>query len=89
MVTSGIQWVEFGKQPVIIGERINPTGKPKFKQALRDHDIPYVLREGIAQQDAGAHVLDVNVGLPEIDEPALMLPGGGRTPSRVFPAPAD
>lgn len=72
VVTSGIQWVEFGKQPVIIGERINPTGKPKFKQALRDHDIPYVLREGIAQQDAGAHVLDVNVGLPEIDEPALM-----------------
>ena len=72
LVTSGIQWVEFGKQPVIIGERINPTGKPKFKQALRDHDIPYVLREGIAQQDAGAHVLDVNVGLPEIDEPALM-----------------
>ena len=72
VVTSGIQWVEFGKQPVIIGERINPTGKPKFKQALRDHDIPYVLREGLAQQDAGAHVLDVNVGLPEIDEPALM-----------------
>lgn len=72
LVTSGIQWVEFGKQPVIIGERINPTGKPKFKQALRDHDIPYVLQEGIAQQDAGAHVLDVNVGLPEIDEPALM-----------------
>ena len=72
LVSSGIQWVEFGKQPVIIGERINPTGKAKFKQALRDHDIPYILREGIAQQDAGAHVLDVNVGLPEIDEPSLM-----------------
>ncbi|CCX39001.1 putative 5-methyltetrahydrofolate--homocysteine methyltransferase [Clostridium sp. CAG:1013] len=72
IVTSGLRWVEFGKTPVIIGERINPTGKPKFKQALRDHDIPYLLREGIAQQDAGAHVLDVNVGLPEIDEPALM-----------------
>ena len=72
LVTSGIRWVEFGAQPVIIGERINPTGKPKFKQALRDHDIPYLLREGIAQQDAGAHVLDVNVGLPEIDEPSLM-----------------
>lgn len=72
IVTSGIRWAEFGKEPVIIGERINPTGKPKFKQALRDHDIPYLLREGIAQQDAGAHVLDVNVGLPEIDEPALM-----------------
>lgn len=72
IVTSGIRWVEFGASPVIIGERINPTGKPKFKQALRDHDIPYLLREGIAQQDAGAHVLDVNVGLPEIDEPNLM-----------------
>ena len=72
VVTSGLRWVEFGREPVIIGERINPTGKPKFKQALRDHDIPYLLREGIAQQDAGAHVLDVNVGLPEIDEPALM-----------------
>ena len=72
VVTSGIQSVEFGGKPVIIGERINPTGKAKFKQALRDHDIPYVLREGIAQQDAGAHVLDVNVGLPEIDEPTLM-----------------
>ena len=72
IVTSGLRWVEFGKAPVIIGERINPTGKPKFKQALRDHDIPYLLREGIAQQDAGAHVLDVNVGLPEIDEPSLM-----------------
>lgn len=72
IVTSGSRSVEFGGRPVIIGERINPTGKAKFKQALRDHDIPYVLREGIAQQDAGAHVLDVNVGLPEIDEPALM-----------------
>lgn len=72
VITSGIQWVEFGTRPILIGERINPTGKPKFKQALRDHDIPYLLREGIAQQDAGAHVLDVNVGLPEIDEPALM-----------------
>ncbi|MGI6255596.1 MAG: homocysteine S-methyltransferase family protein [Acutalibacter sp.] len=72
VVTSGIRSVEFGGRPVIIGERINPTGKAKFKQALRDHDIPYVLREGIAQQDAGAHVLDVNVGLPEIDEPTLM-----------------
>ena len=72
IATSGSRSVEFGGRPVIIGERINPTGKAKFKQALRDHDIPYVLREGIAQQDAGAHVLDVNVGLPEIDEPALM-----------------
>ena len=64
--------VEFGSKPVIIGERINPTGKKKFKQALRDHDMEYILKEGVAQQDNGAHVLDVNVGLPEIDEPSMM-----------------
>ena len=59
-------------EPVIIGERINPTGKSRFKQALREGDMDYILREGIAQQKNGAHILDVNVGLPEIDEPALM-----------------
>ena len=64
--------VSFGQGPVLIGERINPTGKPKLKQALREKNIAYMLGEGIAQQDAGAHVLDVNVGLPEIDEPELM-----------------
>lgn len=72
VITSGSRSVEFGKYPVMIGERINPTGKSRFKQALREHDIPYLLSEGIAQQDAGAHVLDVNVGLPEIDESAMM-----------------
>jgi len=72
VVASGSRSVEFGKYPVMIGERINPTGKSRFKQALREHDIPYLLSEGIAQQDAGAHILDVNVGLPEIDEPAMM-----------------
>ncbi|MCH5353472.1 MAG: homocysteine S-methyltransferase family protein [Acutalibacter sp.] len=72
VITSGSRAVTFGDKPILIGERINPTGKPRFKQALREHDIPYLLREGIEQQDAGAHVLDVNVGLPEIDEPALM-----------------
>lgn len=56
----------------IIGERINPTGKKRFKQALKEHDLDYILREGIVQQDNGAHILDVNVGLPDIDEPALM-----------------
>ena len=64
--------VEIGKEPVIIGERINPTGKKKFKEALRNHDIEYIVREGIKQQDSGAHVLDVNVGLPEIDEVQMM-----------------
>lgn len=56
----------------IIGERINPTGKKKFKQALKEHDLDYILKEGIMQQDKGAHILDVNVGLPDIDEPAMM-----------------
>ena len=58
---------------MLIGERINPTGKKRFKQALRENDIDYILGEGLHQQDAGAHVLDVNVGLPEIDEPAMLL----------------
>lgn len=64
--------VILGDKPIIIGERINPTGKKKFKQALKEHDLDYILREGIAQQDAGAHILDVNVGLPDIDEVKMM-----------------
>ena len=61
-----------GQGPVIVGERINPTGKKKFKEALREGDINYILGEAFAQRDAGAHILDVNVGLPEIDECAMM-----------------
>ena len=72
VVSSFSQCVEIGEKPVIIGERINPTGKKKFKQALREGDIEYILREGLRQEDSGAHILDVNVGLPEIDEPAMM-----------------
>ena len=72
VISSYAQAVEIDKNPVLIGERINPTGKSKFKQALRDHNMEYILREGVAQQDNGAHVLDVNVGLPEIDEAAMM-----------------
>ena len=72
VVSSFSQCVEIGPLPVIIGERINPTGKKKFKQALRDNDIEYILREGLRQEDSGAHILDVNVGLPEIDEPSMM-----------------
>ncbi len=72
VVSSFSQAVEIGGRPVIIGERINPTGKKRFKQALRERDIDYILAEGLRQEDAGAHVLDVNVGLPEIDEPAMM-----------------
>ena len=72
VVTSFSQAVEIGPRPVIIGERINPTGKKKFKEALRRKDIEYILSEGLRQEDAGAHILDVNVGLPEIDEPEMM-----------------
>ncbi len=72
VVSSYSKAVVFGSKPVIIGERINPTGKSRFKQALREHDIPYLLREGVAQQQNGAHILDVNVGLPEIDEVSMM-----------------
>ncbi len=59
-------------EPVLIGERINPTGKKRFKEALRKADFDYILQQGIDQEEAGAHVLDVNVGLPEIDEPRMM-----------------
>ena len=72
VVSSYSRAVEIGKNPVLIGERINPTGKKRFKQALREHDIEYLLNEGFAQEEAGAHILDVNVGLPEINEPALL-----------------
>ncbi len=64
--------VELGHAPLIIGERLNPTGKAALKQALRAHDMDYLCREAIAQADNGAHILDVNVGLPEIDEPAML-----------------
>ena len=56
----------------LIGERINPTGKKRLKQALREGDFDYLVGEAAAQQEAGADVLDVNVGLPELDEPATL-----------------
>ena len=58
--------------PVVIGERINPTGKKRLKQALKEQDFDYILKEGIRQQELGAQILDVNVGLPDIDEMAMM-----------------
>lgn len=73
VITSYAAAVEIGIDPVVIGERINPTGKSKLKLALKNHDLEYLLREGITQQENGATVLDVNVGLPEIDEPAMMV----------------
>lgn len=71
-ISSYSKTVTFGEKPIIIGERINPTGKKLFKEALRNHDIGYIINEGIAQKDKGAHILDVNVGLPEIDENEMM-----------------
>ncbi len=56
----------------VVGERINPTGKKRFQQALREGDLDYILAQGVAQADAGADILDVNVGMPQIDEPAVM-----------------
>lgn len=72
MVSSYGQAVILGDKPLIIGERINPTGKKRFKEALKNRDMDYILKEGITQQDKGAHILDVNVGLPDIDEAAMM-----------------
>lgn len=72
VISSYTHAVEFGDKPLIIGERINPTGKKRFQQALRENDIEYILKEGLAQEEKGADILDVNVGLPEIDEVCLM-----------------
>ena len=72
MVSSYTHAVEIGRVPTLIGERINPTGKPKFKQALRENNIGYIINEGISQQEKGVQILDVNVGLPEIDEDEML-----------------
>ena len=80
VISSGTRVVYFGKDAdgkrrpcVLIGERINPTGKKKFKEALRNNDIDYIIHQGLEQEEAGAEVLDVNVGLPEIDEKEMMV----------------
>ncbi|MBE7033203.1 MAG: homocysteine methyltransferase [Ruminococcaceae bacterium] len=71
-VSSYTHTVEFNDVPILIGERINPTGKKRFKEALKNNDIDYILNEGISQQEKGVHILDVNVGLPEIDEATML-----------------
>lgn len=86
LVSSYSQTVEIGSKPVIIGERINPTGKKLFKEALRRNDIEYIIKEGLKQTDAGAHILDVNVGLPEIDE-VKMMETAVKNLQGVIPAP--
>lgn len=72
VISSFSQVVEIGPRPVIVGERINPTGKKKLQQALRDRDLDAVVALGLSQEDCGAQVLDVNVGLPGIDEADMM-----------------
>lgn len=72
VVSSYTHAVKFGRVPVLIGERINPTGKKRFKQALIENDINYILAEGVNQQEKGVHILDVNVGLPDIDEVKML-----------------
>lgn len=74
VVSSYTHAVEIGITPTLIGERINPTGKAKLKEALRENNMTYILNEALRQEEAGVHILDVNTGLPEIDE-AQMLKG--------------
>ena len=71
-VTSYSKTAVIGERPIIIGERINPTGKKKLKAALVSGDSGYIFSEALSQVECGADVLDVNVGLPEIDEPKVM-----------------
>lgn len=71
-VCSAVQVVELN-EPRVIGERINPTGKKRFQEALRNHEMDYILGQAVEQTEAGAEILDVNVGLPGIDEKAMMV----------------
>ena len=72
LISSYTHAVSFRDAPILIGERINPTGKKRFKKALIENDIDYVLKEAIRQEEKGVHVLDVNVGLPEIQEDEML-----------------
>ena len=72
VVSSYTHVVKFGDGPILIGERINPTGKKRFKTALIENDMGYILSEGVNQQEKGVHILDVNVGLPDIDEVSML-----------------
>lgn len=72
VVSSYAKHQEIGNDPILIGERINPTGKPKFKEAIYNKNINYLVKIGLDQADRGVHILDVNVGLPNIDESAIL-----------------
>jgi len=72
VISSYTHAVMLGNEPILIGERINPTGKKRFKQALLENDMNYILAEGVNQEERGVHVLDVNVGIPDIDEKRML-----------------
>ncbi len=72
LVSSYTHAHEINNTPTLIGERINPTGKKKLKVALRENNMSYILSEALGQAERGAHILDVNVGLPEIDEVSML-----------------
>lgn len=72
VVSSYTHTVEISENPILIGERINPSGKPQLKQALYNKDMNYLLKIGLEQADRGVHILDVNVALPNIDESAIL-----------------
>ena len=72
VVSSYTHAIEIGNTPILIGERINPTGKAKLKAALRENNMTYILNEALRQEEAGVHILDVNTGLPEIDEAQML-----------------
>ena len=72
VISSYTHAVTFGPSPILIGERINPTGKKRFREALLSHDMSYILGEAVRQEEAGVQVLDVNVGLPEINEAEML-----------------
>ena len=73
LVSSYTHAVKIGDRAVLIGERINPTGKPRFREAVKSGNLDYILREAIGQQDRGADILDVNLGIPGIDESAVLF----------------
>lgn len=86
VVCSYCRSVRIGSEPVIVGERINPTGKPKLKAALREGDMSYILSEAVKEEQEGAHILDVNAGLADIDE-ASTLARAIREISGISPLP--
>ncbi|EES90498.1 homocysteine methyltransferase [Clostridium botulinum] len=73
MVSSSSKTIILGEGIKVVGERINPTGKKEFREALKNNDINYILKEAISQKKSGAHILDINLGLPEINEKDIMI----------------